>query len=353
MLDVTFLECNSLEYIGDSKDIKVGTYILEDIVLIRTTDVFPFDGVVETPIHGVAYGYSNSILLGNAISKILRKQYSDVERFIEEKRKYELIFENLRRTIHFTINGLVSSHMYGNFDGRDYIIIDPLKYHINDNSLCSLDACDTYFNDNMVLSDEAVLIIRMDKYNEIKDKEEYVETLKKFKTFVYSGNNEKEAVREVLEYLGYDSFVVNDHGYVNGLDDGTAANEMWKFLNVLREMYGKVAIRHFGSSFHYDEVDEINACARNIEIAYLDYLLVNFNFSSYVVEKIESYRQRGILEQIEEQEIYDNYYNINNVMIELVEEIGLDNLCRLTKEFNERYLEDLRERKNGFKNKKY
>lgn len=282
----------------------------------------------------------------------MRKRYSDIEEFRREKRKYDLVFENLRNTIHFTINGLVSSHMYGNFEGRDYIIIEPLKHHINDISLCSLDACDTYFNDDMLLSNEAVLIIKEEKYNEIKDKEEYVETLSKYKMFVYSGKNEQEAVREVLKYLGYDSFVVNDHGYVNGLDGGSAANEMWKFLFELREKYEKDAIGHFDSDFHLDEIQRIGDCARKIEKDYLDYLLVNSNVSSNIIEIIENYKQRGILDKIEVEEVWDNYYNINDIMIRLVEEIGLEKLLILTKDFNEKYIEELKIRKSNIIGKK-
>lgn len=66
MFDVTFLECDSLDYIGDSRDKGEKKYSLEELVLIRTTDVFPFDGVVETPVHGCAYGFDSSVLLGNA-----------------------------------------------------------------------------------------------------------------------------------------------------------------------------------------------------------------------------------------------------------------------------------------------
>lgn len=352
MLNVTFLDCNSNKWKGDSRDIKEGSYTLEDLVLIRATDIFPFNGVIETPTHGGAYVYSNSSLLGDAISKALRKIYSDFEERVKEKRKYNIVFEYLRSTIHFTVNGLVGNHDFNNFDSRNYIIIEPLKYHINDNSLCSLHACDTYFNDDMVLSDEAVIIIPIDKYNEIKDKEEYVEVLKKFKIFVYSGKNEQLAVSNVLECLGYDSFLMGNNGYVNGFDEKTAAGKMWSFFDELRERYGKEFIRHMKSKFRLDDADANAECSKNVEKQYLEYLLVNSNVSSFVIENIKNYKQLGLLDKIDEEEVRLNYYNINDVMARLVEDIGLDNLLRLTKEFNEKYIEDLKKRKKNSKNRR-
>lgn len=208
MNNITYLECNSDLCIDDSVLKRNDSYDLDDCVLVRTTDIFPFNGIVETPVHGNAYAFTSSDIIGEAILDVLRKKYSGDE-LLKESKKYEVCFEIFRTTIHFCINGLVTSHMYGNFEGRPYAIIEPLKHHIMDKSLCSLNACDTYFNDDMVLSDEAVLVITEDKFNEIKNDLLYVDTLSKFKIFVYRGNNQYEAVRNVLEKLGYDYFRIN------------------------------------------------------------------------------------------------------------------------------------------------
>lgn len=78
----------------------------------------------------------------------------------------------------------------------------------------------------------------------------------------------------------------------------------------------------------------------------------NSNVSFSVVDFINKYKQSGILDKIGIEEIWDNYYNINNVMKKLVEEIGLEKLLILTKEFNEKYIEDLKVRRSNFRGKK-
>ena len=42
-------------------------YNINDCVLIRTTDVFPKDKVIKTPLNGNAYGFGSSVIFNEAI----------------------------------------------------------------------------------------------------------------------------------------------------------------------------------------------------------------------------------------------------------------------------------------------
>ena len=88
-------------YIGDDM------YNIDDCVLIRKTTVFPKDGIIETPEHGIAYNFGRSTVLGDALYDILSEKYPDYEQLKEEIEKFDIYFESNRSTIHNTINGVV------------------------------------------------------------------------------------------------------------------------------------------------------------------------------------------------------------------------------------------------------
>ncbi|MBR3362434.1 MAG: hypothetical protein IKG40_00745 [Bacilli bacterium] len=143
-------------------------------MLVRTTDSFPFYHEIHTPLYDGAYDFEGSMYFHYIIVDKLKEIYGD--KWKEEYEKYKIFSENPRDTLHFTINGLVQSHMQGNFDERKFILLEPLKHHI-DESIRSLRPEDTYYKGNMSLLNEAALIISEDVFNEIKNNPNYIEEL--------------------------------------------------------------------------------------------------------------------------------------------------------------------------------
>ena len=360
-MNVTYLECNK-EYVGDSIDNKEDEYTLEDCILIRTTDAFPFDRIIETPVHGNAFVYGNSYIFDDVVADMVRNKHPDRskneenrEKFFKELEEIKIASKSYRSTIHFTINGLVTSHLYGNFENRAYTIFEPLKHHIKDSSLLSLDACDTYFNDDMKLSNEAVILIEKSKYEEIKNKEEYSEVLNNMDVYVYTGNME-EAVSIILHDYGYDSFIINDHGYVNGLSDNTGANKMWECLDKLRKDYGIDAISHFGSKFNLEDKENTNIEGEKNDLENFLYVfnraiednLLDNEFISLINTALEFDKENNI-SYLKEKNRRNMYYNqdyseygksyLLNIIPAFLEKIGLEKLKKYIKEYNQLYIE--------------
>ena len=173
--------------------------------------------------------------------------------------------------------------------------------------------------------------------------------MSKFKVFVYRGNNQNKAVRDVLVGLGYDYFRINDHGYCNGLDDKKAAGQMWKYLDILRRQYEKEAIPHFDSNFRNNDIEKREKVLREKQLEYFYFILNNSKISNDLLEKIKNFEERGILEKIDFFTYYNNDYGVKDVMISLVLEIGLDNILKLTREFNSKYIEELKAKKGLIK----
>lgn len=347
MNKITYLECTKTPYsITDSRKDKYDNYQINDCILVRTTNGFPFNKIIETPKNSIAYEYDKSSIMGEAIINELRKTYKNLD-LIEEARKYNVCFKNLRTTIHFTINGLVSSHIYGNFENRPYIIIDPLKYHLKNKSLQHLGVEDTYFNDELTLSEEAAILIIEKKYNEIKNNPEYMETLSQLKVFVYKGNPH-EAIQKTLNLLGYDSFIINNHGYVNGLNDNTAANKMYTLINRLNQKYNLNNEKHFYSSINIEDLEKTNEEGKKTDMDHFLYIINNSNIPKEIINKINEAIEKDKTKHLN---LFNNYIEEDNKYLKqiipiIIEIIGLDKIKNLTAKFNTKFIKNLKKEKN-------
>lgn len=338
---IKFIDTTSMEVNGDSVEYTDKEYGIEDCVLVRTTDIFPMDGIVQTPINGNAYEFGKSSILGEAISKKVREKHPNYyiseeagEKYWRELAEFDVCFETCRRTVHFAMNGLVGSTAYGNFDGKPFVIFEPLKYHL-DSSLKSLRVEDVYFDNDMRLSNECSILLEENFLRENSNNLEFLEQLKNFKVYVYRGN-QQAAVSKVLSDLGYDSFLVSSNGYTNGLSDGKAASKMWRFVNDFAIQNNISLDRHFYSEINQEDSMIRQEKGREIDIKHLTYILDNSNVSEELKNKIVP--------------LLPNYISyLEPLMDELVEEIGLDQIKELTNSFNDLYIKELNSTKTRIK----
>lgn len=337
-IDIKYIDTTNMEITGDSIDYSNKEYTIDDCVLVRTTDIFPIGGIVQTPINGKAYGFGKSTIIGELISDKLRLKYpkhsydmEEAEKFSSELSEFEVCFETCRSTIHFALNGLVGSTAYGNFDNKPFVIIEPLKQHIN-NSLKSLRVEDVYFDNDMKLSNQATILISEQYFRANCNNLEFLNELKNFKVYVFKGN-QQAAVGKVLSDLGYDSFLISSNGYSNGLSEGNAANNMWNFVHEFAKENNISLDRHFYSQINYEDTMLRQEKGLEIDKLHLNYLLDNSNVSAGLAEKI-----RNLIDE--------DPYLLNPLLEQLIEEIGLDQIKMLTKEFNNLYIRELNSTKS-------
>lgn len=303
---------------------KLG-YTIDDCILIRTTNIFPTDKIVQTPANGNAYSFTTNDLFIKAIENKTSKKQADVN-----KDDYNIYYDICRTTIHFTINGLVSSHMYGNFDDRAYIIMEPLKHHIDEESLIGLRVEDTYFDNDIALSDEAIILIPSQHFEKIAADPNYQETLRHFNVLLFDGD-EVHAVNYVLNQLGYNAFLTNQHGYVSGPEE----DKMVNFICDLAEEKNIPVDKHCYSSVGCQDVqNRINNITES-----------EMRFLNFVLDSVM------IPENLKNEIIYcrDNRYNtvLKEHIENLVDIIGLEQLKYLTQEYNqERILENQAKKSN-------
>lgn len=299
-------------------------YNIEDCVLIRKTGTFPKDGIVETPVHALAYEFGTSTIIGDAICDKLREKYTTNEDMTRESKKYDVYFETYRSTIHFTINGVVADSVYGQFS-YPFAIIEPLKHHINDESLATLRVEDTYFTDDMKLSNEAIILVPESEVDSLKEKYDLEGiTIRTYKDSL------EEAIKETLTEKGYDFFDVNDHGYRKGLDSGTKDSEMYNFIYEYSKVHGIPQQRHFYAEINYEDREKRQEEAEKIDELHLRYILDSGLVSEETIDKVNK--------------LFENrmYYkqNFEKLMSQVVDQVGLDKLAELTDEFNQKMINE-------------
>lgn len=178
---------NLKNYIGKEKK----EWNTEDLALVHLTNYFPNNKIVSSFEGGKI---SNGFLM------------------IDGK-KYNYSVPQYRNTIHFTLNGPVESHPYGSWNKMNYVVIEPLKYHIND--VINLSTVDTYFYKSLKLSKDAFILIRKDVFDSIDKK------LLDGKNIIVFSGNQNNVVNEILLYLGYSPQKIGMHNWVyeslNGL----------------------------------------------------------------------------------------------------------------------------------------
>lgn len=335
---IKYIDATNTEIIEDSLNSTNKEYSLNDCVIVRTTDVFPFDGIVQSPINGNAYEFGNSNYFGEIVNRMLKDKYPNIftdeneeKKFFDELNEYKVVFETLRRTSHFTINGLVGTTAYGNFDNNPFVIIDPLKYHL-DNSIRGMRVEDTYFEGDLSLSNESAIVIDEGTYNKISKDPKYSNDLAKFKIYVYKGC-QQNAVSLALNDMGYDSFMVSSNGYVNGIDGHSRASKMYNFVNEYIKNNNIPNERHFYSQINYEDALARNEKSNQINMMHLMYVLENSNISPEVID--------GINYALEVKS------DITGILEQVINQISLEKLKTLTKEFNNNYIETLKNNKDS------
>ena len=305
-------------YKGNQNTLK-DVYTVDDCILIRTTDIFPTDKIVQTPENGNAYSFNINYMFIAAIEKKINKEQSNVN-----KDDYNIYYDICRTTTHFTINGLVSSHMYGNFDDRPYIIMEPLKHHIDEESLVGLRVEDTYFNNDIALSDEAIILIPSQHFEKIVGDYNYQETLKQFNVVVFDGD-EVHAVNYILNQLGYNAFLTSQHSYVSGEEE----DKMVNFVYDLAEERNIPVDKHCYSTVGQQDTQNRFNSMKESEMRFLNFVLDTVAIPEILRNEIIYCRDNGYDTVLKE--------HIEN----LVDIVGLETLKYLTQQYNqERILEN-------------
>ena len=306
-------------------------YNIDNCILVRKTNLFPENGIIKTPIHEMIYDFGKSTLLGDAIINKLNEKYKNMADYVQESKKYDIYYETYRRTIHFCINTVAENTVHGHFD-YPYAIIEPLKYHINDESLLGLRVEDTYFSDDMYLSDEAIILIPEEEKEKLAEKYDFTG----LNIQTYTGDIE-DAIKDTLQLYGYDFFARNNNGYQDALRPESKAYEMYIFIYNYSQEHGISQTQHISSKINYE--DQLKRIEKAIEIdkRHLKHVLDSGLVSQETINEVNKVKDIFEYRKLSEE--------FRKLMSKIVDEVGLENLAKLTKSFNQEMIEERELRK--------
>jgi hypothetical protein len=155
-------------------EFDANTFSLNDIALVHATEFFPTDGIIKS----------------SKEAQVVHNK--EIE--INGKKKNVSSYSH-RDSVHFALNGKVSSHTYGNWDKCQFIIIEPIKYHMD--VINAISPEDTWTNGSVKLSSEAVILVDEKEYTKLDKK-----SIEEYKIIKSKGDN-KICVDKMLLLLGY------------------------------------------------------------------------------------------------------------------------------------------------------
>lgn len=289
-----------------------GKYDARDIALVRVTDHLPVNGKVSS-IAEVPFVYKMNDLAHEAIYEVLKEQGLSYEETITMAREISPLSTQYRSSIHFCLNGVVSSHMQGNFEGNPFVIIEPFMEHENDNNILSVRGEDTYFKDGLQLSNKAVILVD-EKYAE-----KVIDTnIQNDYEIVFYRGDQKTAVDTVLlnmgivpEIIGKDYIIDSKTSdYISGFirkkeypcdkhcfsesyrQDDEKTLVLWQKYNeqfytyLYTEVYGNIEnkkeeIQYMASARYFDEValDKMIGIIKSIGIDRYSQIVADYNNS--------------------------------------------------------------------------
>ncbi len=217
MIDVVGHEEDIYEQLENIKKQRVNSsFTLNDLVLIHSTNHFPYEGVIkpvaDVPILTKPSNYLSNIMINRLKVKMENEGvnlFSDegMEYFSSVSNELKPYSSQYRSTVHFCINGLVSTHdpMKGNFDNRNYIIVIPLK-DVLESQIISLRAEDTFIQGQVPLTFDSYILVPNEVYNTniaLNNNDHIIP---------YNGDS-KTALTSFLLSKGYVSLAISTYGY--------------------------------------------------------------------------------------------------------------------------------------------
>lgn len=332
-----------LKLLKEEKQNK-GYYDATDVALVRVTEHFPVNKVVPAicnvpfvcKINSDIKGAMFSILKENdSVLKEINEQLSLVTAYSDEQYKLlqkregridELLSiamelspysTQYRSSVHFCLNGVVSNHSKGTFDGK-FVIIEPFVAHENDSNILAVRPEDTYFEEQIILSDKATILVEENARESLS----VIPNIEDYNIVFYKGNRDL-AVNKVLVQMGIVPEKVEEHNI--------KLSETSRFLGDFITKKDYCNEKHvYAESYRADDL-------KNIQL----WPMYEQEFYSYLLMFIKDENIKNTLQNIMLSE--SMMFNKEDLIKEIIVQIGMEEFKKITNEFNQKILSQIAE----------
>lgn len=285
-------------------------YQLGDIALVHVTNHLPQDHIIR-PLCHVPFVVKERGLVMMAVVEYCK------EHGIENKEKIDHCIPystQYRSTVHFSQNGRVSSHLQGNFEGRSFVVVDPLSAHFGKEKILSLRPEDTFIEGDVVLSSDVCILVNADDSKGIKEVEEGG-----YRFYLYRGNQE-EAVYYLLLELGYIPELIGKDYVI----DSQTSQMLLTCLDRISQGNSNFFEKHcYTESYREDDQKSLKLWNLYDKLFY-QYFLKSLNYTEEECENISNRWLEGGMFSTE----------CVNSLKKIIDQIGIDEFENIVQSFN-------------------
>lgn len=276
---------------------------INNIAIVRATNVIPFDGVVR-PLSNVPYLCKNiGLEFSSRISDLLHElgviPPIDQSRMFEEDyydemvalssrilKKYLPYVSDYNSIVLFSLNGICpddNEHGFANntFSNKNVAIIEPLSEHID--QVISLVPTDTAIKGDVVLSNNAIILIKDSLYNSLNESQKALLHSNSFSIKIFTGSL-KEAIKNELQNSGrYIPETLSLSASTGGFVQSDTSEIQKECINNIASSYGLLQMKYFNlitsrdtTMPKYDEVCDEFYKALKVQEYYITMFLNEF-----------------------------------------------------------------------------
>ena len=154
------------------------------------------------------------------------------------------------KTSHWTLNG-------ANLQHRDFIMIEPFEEQMNNPGLLKINEVDTCFEQDMQLSKRAVILMSVEKYEELCKDSNFKKETRNLNITLYKGD-ENLALKMLLMDKGFVRFEINDEGFI--LEEESDTKEFGEKLQVLQKELTE-ELKQINTNGNYSEKQQDSECS--------------------------------------------------------------------------------------------
>lgn len=291
-----------------------GHYDVHDFVIVRATNFLNSKHTMQ-PTCQIPFVVNTNNIAHSAIHNILRKKYNinieteekELKNFEKLTYQYSPLSTQYRSTTHCTLNGLVSNHSKGSFDDKNFIIIDNLIKHLGINDIRSIRMEDLFFLGEVPISNEAIILINEEKYEQLAEKFTFLNT---YNIVLFKGD-EKLATEILLTHMNIVPEKISEHS----AEESKRTQLHHNFFKSIEDKYGIKSTKHFYSP-EYAEDDQKNILLWQIyDTNFYNELFDNFSINKEEKDKMIAFLTSNIIDRDEKTEMLQNF----------IMKIGLEN----------------------------
>ncbi len=328
---------------------------INNIALVRATNIIPFDGVVK-PVSNVPYlckksgttisfmisdwlkeeGIVPPISANDMFSDNYDEKVKENSRIVKEYLPYTSDYNSM---VLFSLNGICpddNEHGFANntFSDKKVAIIEPLSKHIDD--VITLNPTDTAIKDNVVLSDEAIILIDEELYNSLSVEQKGQLNSNNFKIKVFNGSLKDAIASELKNSDKFTSETLSLSSSSGGYMDSDTSSQLKETLNNIALTYNISQVKFFNLLMNVDVqmpkydliMDEVN----NFNNVYNYYVRMFF---------YELLQYIGVDEQTANYLSELQYKDQQEQVMKLLKQFGISNYKKFVDNYN-KSLEDKR-----------